>query len=107
MAVLILAVSDTFIVARMTVLIVVGATFAAVAISERMRRKELVEQGIKDETLSLASELTKARESLDSIKRLTVMQEHELIEKNRIIETQAAEIARIKPTKPRAGMESI
>ena len=58
---------------------VVSLTILIVLLSERLHRKALVAQAVKDETTTLESELQKAKDSLESIKRLTIQQEREIV----------------------------
>lgn len=59
--------------------VVVGLTMLVVTVSERINRKSLVAQAVKNETQTLESELGKAQASLESVKRLSLQQEREIL----------------------------
>ena len=59
--------------------VVVGLTMLVVTVSERINRKSLVAQAVKNETQTLESELEKVQASLESVKRLSLQQEREIL----------------------------
>ena len=76
---------NTFIIIRMTILIVCIITLLFVVLNERLRRAELVKQSVKSETKTIETELAKACEALETCREYALIQSAELLKRNQKI----------------------
>ena len=87
-------------------MLVVGLTLVGGVLAQQAQARA-VRAAVRFATASIGDELLITKNSLDAIKRLSAIQETEILDKMKKIEKLDAEILRLKQKLSRAGMDSI